>query len=158
VPRTQVSLSNNQMSEWRTVTSIFWSCTQFFIPMKKLFCFMVVLFISSPIRRFGQFLFFRSHFWSPPTKAIHFGSPAAAGSICAVREQLLPVSICFSATRLPRRSCALLAAAGADPCCFFSSSSVLVQSPRARALHSFICIRVKARVFLFISCRLRFPA
>lgn len=63
-----------------------------------------------------------------------------------------------SATRLPRRSCALLAAAGADPCCFFSSSSVLVQSPRARALHSFICIRVKARVFLFVSRRLHFPA
>jgi hypothetical protein len=57
-------------------------------------------FISSLIRKFAQFLFFPSHFWSPLTKAIYLGSAAAAGSICVIREQLLPVSIYFSATRL----------------------------------------------------------
>jgi hypothetical protein len=67
-------------------------------------------FISSLIRRSGQFLFFQSHSCPPPTEAIWLGSPSAAGLICAVHKQLLPVLICFSATGLPSPvSC--------SPCC-----------------------------------------
>jgi hypothetical protein len=43
VPRTQVSLFQKSNEGHSPMTSMFWSWTQFFIPMKNSFCFMVVL-------------------------------------------------------------------------------------------------------------------
>jgi hypothetical protein len=80
-------------------------------------------FISSLIRRSGQFLFFQSHSCPPPTEAIWLGSPSAAGLICAVHKQLLPVLICFSATGLPSPvSCSPCCRKRCTPLILFSTS------------------------------------
>jgi hypothetical protein len=72
------------------VSSVFWSCTQIFIPMKNSFWFMVVL--------FGLFL----HGFTDLGSSCFFGLSLQSVSIWfMVHEQLLSVLVCFSATGLP---------------------------------------------------------